>query len=412
MVIAQPDEARPGDVAERAERQALRPLPRPDHVSDPLGPGRGDRLRRPRPRPRRAEVPQLARDAGLQQGARALRPVRGTHGRSASAAMPWSSRATWTSSPSPRRASRTRSRRSARRAPPSTCKSWFASPTRSSSASTATPPAGAPPDARARGEPAARRRHAHLPLPLPARRARPRQLRARARRRGVRAGDRRGGAAVAPDPRAAPAKTSTSPPPKGRARFLANGRPLWSALPDGMLKRQLLGEIRVARRLAGRRARRRLAGRGRAARRARRARARARRPAGAAAPRRAAADAPAGRPHRLDAAARERLVGDAERRRPRGALRPARLARRAVPLPRPPVDRARRPAVGGAARADRPTSPGRRRRSPWSTPRIRRSSRSPRTCRARSSSFVRRPSGTTPCVFWAEFDPQAPAVVV
>ncbi len=30
---------------------------------------------------------------------------------------------------------------------------------------------------------------------------------------------------------------------EGRARFLANARPLWTALPDGMLKRQLLGEI-------------------------------------------------------------------------------------------------------------------------------------------------------------------------
>ena len=30
---------------------------------------------------------------------------------------------------------------------------------------------------------------------------------------------------------------------EGRARFLANAKPLWSALPDGMLKRQLLGEI-------------------------------------------------------------------------------------------------------------------------------------------------------------------------
>jgi DNA primase len=30
---------------------------------------------------------------------------------------------------------------------------------------------------------------------------------------------------------------------EGRARFLANARPLWSALPEGMLKRQLLGEI-------------------------------------------------------------------------------------------------------------------------------------------------------------------------
>jgi DNA primase len=30
---------------------------------------------------------------------------------------------------------------------------------------------------------------------------------------------------------------------EGRARFLAEARPFWSALPDGMLKRQLLGEI-------------------------------------------------------------------------------------------------------------------------------------------------------------------------
>ena len=30
---------------------------------------------------------------------------------------------------------------------------------------------------------------------------------------------------------------------EGRARFLANGRPLWSALPEGMLRRQLLGEF-------------------------------------------------------------------------------------------------------------------------------------------------------------------------
>ena len=30
---------------------------------------------------------------------------------------------------------------------------------------------------------------------------------------------------------------------EGRARFLATARPLWTALPDGMLKRQLLGEI-------------------------------------------------------------------------------------------------------------------------------------------------------------------------
>jgi DNA primase len=33
---------------------------------------------------------------------------------------------------------------------------------------------------------------------------------------------------------------------EGRARFLANVRPLWTALPEGMLKRQLLGEIASA----------------------------------------------------------------------------------------------------------------------------------------------------------------------
>ncbi|WP_216088100.1 hypothetical protein, partial [Shigella flexneri] len=30
---------------------------------------------------------------------------------------------------------------------------------------------------------------------------------------------------------------------EGRARMAANARPLWSALPDGALKRQLLGEL-------------------------------------------------------------------------------------------------------------------------------------------------------------------------
>ena len=43
-----------------------------------------------------AEVPQLARDAGVQQGPRALRPVRGAQRACASAATCWSPRATWT----------------------------------------------------------------------------------------------------------------------------------------------------------------------------------------------------------------------------------------------------------------------------------------------------------------------------
>jgi DNA primase len=38
---------------------------------------------------------------------------------------------------------------------------------------------------------------------------------------------------------------------EGRARFLANARPLWSALPEGALKRQLLGELAAAAHLPG-----------------------------------------------------------------------------------------------------------------------------------------------------------------
>jgi len=37
---------------------------------------------------------------------------------------------------------------------------------------------------------------------------------------------------------------------EGRARFLANARPLWAALPDGALKRQMLGELAGAATLA------------------------------------------------------------------------------------------------------------------------------------------------------------------
>ncbi len=38
---------------------------------------------------------------------------------------------------------------------------------------------------------------------------------------------------------------------EGRARLLANARPLWSALPDGALKRQLLGELAQSAQLPG-----------------------------------------------------------------------------------------------------------------------------------------------------------------
>ena len=58
------------------EGQALRPLPRPRDVSDPQRQGRMHRLWRPRAGRRKAEIPQLARNAGVQQGPRALRPVR------------------------------------------------------------------------------------------------------------------------------------------------------------------------------------------------------------------------------------------------------------------------------------------------------------------------------------------------
>ena len=64
---------RPGD--RRRRRQALRPLPRPDHVPDPRHARPGDRLRRPGARPGRTQVPQLAGDPALLQGPRALRPL-------------------------------------------------------------------------------------------------------------------------------------------------------------------------------------------------------------------------------------------------------------------------------------------------------------------------------------------------
>ena len=62
------------------EGQALRPLPRSHHVPDPQRRGTRDRLRRPRARPGRAEVPELAGDPAVPQGPRALRPVRGAPG--------------------------------------------------------------------------------------------------------------------------------------------------------------------------------------------------------------------------------------------------------------------------------------------------------------------------------------------
>ena len=109
---------------------------------------------------------------------------------------------------------------------------------------------------RARGAPALRHRHAHASASCSCRPSTTRTAScASAAREAFEQRVAAGRAAVAPDPRAGAAKAVDLATAEGRARFLANGRPLWSALPDGMLKRQLLGEIRVARRLAGRRAR-------------------------------------------------------------------------------------------------------------------------------------------------------------
>ena len=398
LVIAHADEADGRRRRRRTDRQALRPLPRPHHVPDPLGAGRRDRLRRPGARPRRAEVPELARDAGLQQGPRALRPVRGAHGDPPARLCAGRRGLHGRRRAGPVRLRATQSRRSAPPARPSTCRSSCASPTRSSSASTATPPAAAPPAARSR--PACRTRSTRARfrfLFLPPEHD-PDSFVRELGAAGVRAARRAGGAAVAPDRRRSPARDWTSPPPKAARDSWPTPSRSGRRCPTGMLKRQLLGEIRFARRLADRRARGGVARTAGSA--ARPAGVAAGRPAGADAQRRAVRQAmrqPADR-HRLDAAARKRLVGEA-RARPttRAALRPARLARRAVPLPRPRDRRARRAALGGAARAHRRRAVGRRRRWPWSTARIRPSSRSPTICTSSLRQLRARPREQQRC---------------
>ena len=167
-------------------------------------------------------------------------------------------------------------------------------------------------------------------------------------------------AAVEPDRRRRPAKGCDLATAEGRARFLANVQPLWTALPDGMLKRQLLGEIASRAALASRRAGRALARRRGGA-----------RPAGAAA---GAAGRPAlrrrgGRSARPSASRTTGSPGCCCSKAPGGrrssaadhaaALRPARLARRgcsASSTARPREHGA--PALGGAARAGRRASPG------------------------------------------------------
>ena len=162
----------------------LRLVPRPRDVPDPRRRWASHRLRRACARRQQAQVHQLARDPVFSKGrelyglfeARQACARRGyalvVEGYMDVVALAQS-------------ASPTRWPRSARRAPPSTCRSCSASPTRWSSASTATPPAAAP-RPRARGRAAACQRPAHGALPVPADRARPRQLRARARRRRLR----------------------------------------------------------------------------------------------------------------------------------------------------------------------------------------------------------------------------------
>ena len=209
------DEARPGDGAEAPSGKRYDRFR--DRIMFPIRSvqGRGDRLRRPRPRPRRAEVPELAGDAGVQSRAasstacsRRERPIRqrgyalvvegymdvvalaqagfenavATLG-TACTAEHVQKLVRFTDSVVFSFDGDAAGRRAAGRALEASLP--HATDTRT------------------------------LPLPVPAGRARPRQLRARARRRGVRAGDRRGGAAVAPDRRAGRRRRSTSPPPKG-----------------------------------------------------------------------------------------------------------------------------------------------------------------------------------------------------
>ena len=274
---------------------------------------------------------------GLQQGPRALRPVRGAqrpararlragdrglHGRGGAGAAGLS---------------RTRWRRWAPPARRTTCRSCSASPTAWSSASTATPPAAAR---------RARRWTAPCPMPptcarqvpVPAGRARPGQLHPRVRRRGLRALR-----AARPTPLSrflieAAREGCDLATAEGRAHLASNARPAVDALPEGALKRQLLGEIADLAQLGAQRtaascgAWRRAAG--------------ARRPE-------AAASAPEARYRRAPPTAPAR----ARRIKPkpialaelRGPCRPAELAGLGTAQPRRPP-----PAVRAAAAARRP----------------------------------------------------------
>ena len=226
----------------RTGAEALRPLSRTHHVPDPLGQGRGHRLRRPRARQRRAQVPELARDAGLRQGPRAVRPVRGAH-RAAQQGLRAGGRGLHgRGGAGADRASPTPWPRSARPARPSMCRSCSASPTRWSSASTATPPAGAPPAARWRP-----------PCRMP-------PTCAACASCSCRPSTTRTASCANSGPTAFDAQVAKAVPlsrqlieqagqgadlgsAEGRARMLAQAKPLWQALPDGALRRQLLPEL-------------------------------------------------------------------------------------------------------------------------------------------------------------------------
>ena len=170
---------------------------------------------------------------------------------------------------------------------------------------------------------------------------------------------------------------------EGRARFLANVQPLWTALPEGMLKRQLLGEIASRAALAtdelaalwrvGGAARGRPAPPpGRPARRP--VRAAAADPPG---------DPPAARPASPGCCCSKAPGGrsSAPPTMPCSAPCPAGTARRSASSTAKPRSTGGSP--GRRCASASPRSPGARRRWPWSTARIRRSSRCSTTCAAR-----------------------------
>ena len=189
---------RPGHPAGRGRRAApLRPLPRPDHVPDPQPQGRGHRLRRAGAGQGRAEIPELARDAGLPEGPRALRPVRGARGDPPARLHPDHRRLHGRG----RAGAARRGQRGGdaghrlHRRPCGQAAALRRAPGLQLRRRRGRAAGGS---ARDGGGAAACRRHPQLPIPLPAGRARSGHLHPRARHRGLRAVHRRGGAAVAP----------------------------------------------------------------------------------------------------------------------------------------------------------------------------------------------------------------------